>query len=92
MLTPPQQDWSFYEAVTRPHEAKWLRSLTPEQSFQIYADLYQFIFEARRRRRDWSKLETWHWQQKLETRQRMVEAFRQLDQIRHDRRTAHDAG
>jgi hypothetical protein len=92
MLTPPQQDWVYYEAVTRPHDTEWLRSLTIAQRFQIYADLYQFIFDARRGRADWAQLEDWHWQQKLKIRLRMVEAFAERDRLRHDRRAADDTG
>ena len=84
MLTAPQQDWAAYEAKARPHDAAWLRSLSPQQRFEIYAGLFNLIREMRLGQGDWSKLDAWHWQHKLAARRRVVEALRKLDQLRDE--------
>jgi len=74
-----------------PHDAAWLRRLTPAQRFAIYRDLYGFLLEARRGRGDWSRLEEWNWQQKVDTRLRVVSALAKRDQLHHERSAAEDA-
>jgi len=88
MLTAPQQDWSLYRAMTEPSAAAWDRALTPQARFEIYADLFDFLHEARRGRGDWARLEQWEWDQKLAIRLRVVDALRRLDQHRHERSAA----
>ena len=92
MLSAPRQDWTAYQAMAYPHDAAWLRGLTPQQRFRIYEDLHALILSARPERRDWSTLEAWRWQQKAATRLRVVEALHKLDQLRHERLAAEDAG
>jgi hypothetical protein len=88
MVDAPKQNWSLYRQLTRQSDAEWIRSLTPSERFDLYADLFATICEARRGEGDWKRLEEWHWKEKVAARLRMVEAFRKLDEFRE--RTAAD--
>ena len=91
MVQAPQQDWVFYEALTRANEVQRLRSLRPQERFAIYEDLYRLISDGRRLG-DWARLDAWRWKQKTALRQRLVDAYRRLDQLRSERASSHDAG
>jgi hypothetical protein len=88
MADVPQQDWAAYEARTAESDAAWIRGLTPEDRFALYADLFRIIWGARRGPGDWERLDRWHWDQKLATRLRLVDAFRKLDEVRRARTAA----
>jgi hypothetical protein len=92
MLDAPRQDWAAYEKLAGPSDAAWLRGLTVAERFALYADLFNMVWDARRGPGDWQRLEQWHWQQKLATRLRMVEAFNQLDQRTRERAAEHHPG
>jgi hypothetical protein len=83
MLDAPQHDWSFYEAKTRGSDAAWNCGLSTQERFDLYASLFNTIWNARQKLPgDWERLEEIRWQEKLEVRQKLVHAFRKLDQYR----------
>lgn len=93
MVDAPRQDWAFYEERARPANEAWLYSLTPHDRFALYADMFNMIWEARRNvDGDWERLDEWRWQQKLELRLRMVEAFQKRDELIRERTAASDVG
>lgn len=75
----PQHDWQAYETVTAKSDAAWLRSLSAEDKFAIYADMFNLIWAARQGQ-GWEQLEKWAWEEKLALRKRMVDAYRKLDE------------
>jgi hypothetical protein len=81
----------MYEAITARENAEWIRSLTSQERFAIYADLFDVIWSARQTLGDWEQLECWQWDQKLAHRLRMVEAFSKLDEFRRERAAANNA-
>jgi hypothetical protein len=89
MVTVPQQDWSYYEQRVRESDVAWLRSLTVQQRFSLYEDLFDILWTARRKMPgDWARLDRCHWEEKVGLRRRMVEAFSKLDQSQRERTAA----
>jgi len=43
MATVPQQNWTIDEQLTKRENAEWVRALSPQQRFAIYADLFDVI-------------------------------------------------
>jgi hypothetical protein len=82
MLDAPRQDWRAYEERTRAGNVAWLRALTAQDRFALYCDLFDLIHQSRDPRVDLDRLEQRRWQQKLAARQRVVEAYRRLDEWR----------
>jgi hypothetical protein len=87
----PQQNWAAYEKLTRADHAAWLRSLTPQDRFALYSDMFNVIRAARDSRIDQDRLDRWLWKQKVAARMRQVEAFTKLDQWRSERAAANNA-
>jgi hypothetical protein len=86
MLDAPRQDWAFYEERARSADQAWLRSLTPQEGFVLYADMFNLIWKARRSLKgDWGRLDEWRWREKLALRLRMVEAFWKRDELIRER-------
>jgi hypothetical protein len=86
MLDAPQHDWSFYEAKTRDSDAAWIRGLSTKERFDLYASLFNTLWNARQNLPgDWERLDNQRWQEKLELRRKMVEALRKLDEYRERR-------
>jgi hypothetical protein len=75
MIDAPQQDWSLYKAMSRQSDAAWIRSLSPADRFELYADLFDLIWEARRTLPFGDRVDDRHWRQKVEVRQRLTNAF-----------------
>jgi hypothetical protein len=93
MLTAPSHDWSYFESRTRVADAVWLRGLTPHERFEIYASLFNAVWNARQNLTgDWDRVEARRWQEKLELRNRAVDAFQKLDRLQLERSTANNAG
>ncbi len=90
MRKAPQQDWSAYEAATRQYEVERLRQLGSQQRFVLYEDLYRLISDGRRGG-DWSRLNAWHWEQKIALRQRLIDAYHGLDQLHGERTASQDS-
>jgi hypothetical protein len=88
MAFAPQQDWSAYDELTRAEHAEWIRSLSPQDRFSLYEDMFNLIWQARDKRADLDRLDQWRWEQKLAARMRQVEAFTKLDQLRRERAAA----
>jgi hypothetical protein len=80
MIDAPQQDWAAYDAAVRPIELERLRRMTPAERFSVYASLHHLLTEGRMGTKDWEKMEAWRWQNKLRLRERMVRAYRKLDE------------
>lgn len=90
MLDAPRQDWAFYDAAVRPHELERLGRMTPAEKFALYEDMFELVTAGRIGTEEWARLEEMRWQEKLRIRNKMVEAFRKLDEFRaraSDKRT-----
>ena len=82
MSVVPQRDWSYFAERERKAERQLLRSTTPEQRLAIYEEMFGIFRQGRRTMPgDWEKLDQWRWNEKLAARQRMLEAFRKMDQL-----------
>jgi hypothetical protein len=91
MLDAHQHDWSYYEAKTRDSDAAWNRELSTSERFDIYASLFNTIWNARQTLpRDSERLDNQRWQEKLAMRRRMVDAFYKLDEFRRERSASND--
>lgn len=89
-MDAPKQDWNAYAAMTAASDAAWIRGLTVSDKFALYQEMFRLMWSAPRDPAERERLERWRWEQKLETRLRMVEAFRKLDQLQHARSAAED--
>jgi hypothetical protein len=93
MLDTPQHDWSYYEAITRESDAALTREMSTNERFDLYASLFNTIWNARRQLPgDWERIDNQRWQEKLALRTRMVKAFHQLDEFRRERSASNHAG
>jgi hypothetical protein len=90
MLDVPRQNWSLVERLSRRSDAAWWKSLAPGDRFDLYADLFNLIWESRGSQ-DNHRLEQRRWRQKLETRLRVAGAFARLDEWRRARAAAKHA-
>jgi hypothetical protein len=91
MLDAPQHDWSFYDAKTRASHAEWNRRMSITERFDLYVSLFNTIWNARQNlARDSKRLDDQRWQEKLAMRDRMVDAFHKLDEIRRERSASND--
>jgi hypothetical protein len=91
MTFAPRQDWSVYESLTHAEHGEWLRRLSPQDRFALYADMFNLIRNSRDPHADWASVDQWHWEQKLAARMRQVEAFTKLDQLRSERAASNNA-
>jgi hypothetical protein len=91
MLDAPRQNWALYEAMSRRSDIAWMRGLTPEASFAIYADLFSLIWQARDDAAGRERLDQVRWKAKLAVQRRMSEAFAKLDERRRGRSAPPDA-
>jgi hypothetical protein len=82
MSDAPRQDWAAYEAAVRPHELERLRRMTPAEKFALYADMFELVTANRIGTDEWTRLDELRWQEKLRIRNKMVKAFRKLDEFR----------
>jgi hypothetical protein len=85
MSFAPQQNWRVYAERTATEQAHWVRALSLSERFDLYADLFNVIWNARQNAGmgDWDRLDQWSWEQKLARRQREVAAFRKRDELRN---------
>jgi hypothetical protein len=90
MSFAPQHDWEGYATRTSVADAAWIRSLSVSDRFDIYADMFNLAWEARRASKtgDWAAMDEWRWQQKLAQRMKCVEAYQRMDGIRNARAAA----
>ena len=70
------------EEMRRPGHVAWLRSLTPEQGYQILLDLHRFADACPMTAEERERLDRWRWERKLEERLRIVAALQALDRLR----------
>ena len=85
MLGAPQHDWAYYESRCRSSDEAWLRSLTPQEKFDLYADMFNVLWIARSQEGDWQRLDDWAWREKLAIRKRQLDAFARQDERRRER-------
>src|SRR4029079_1019206 len=91
MLDAPQHDWNFYDAITRDCDAARNRELSTSERFDLYASLFNTIWNAQQNLpRDSERLDSHRWHEKLAIRMRMVDAFHKLDDIRRERSASND--
>ena len=84
----PRQDWVRYREMTRANDEAWARSLSVEEKFAIYADLFNLLSAARQQlpeNTEHERIERWQWKQKLAERERMLRAFQKLDSRNRER-------
>lgn len=79
MSFAPQQNWELYRSLTDIHQREFLRNLSANQRFRLYAEMYQMVCGERRDGDQWRRLERRRWEQKLALRLRMVKAFAAMD-------------
>jgi hypothetical protein len=91
-MDAPRQDWTAYRRLTAAHDAAWIRGLTPSDRFELYADLFNLIWNAPRDPAQWERLERARWDAKLATRLRMVGAFLKRDELLRERAAANHTG
>jgi hypothetical protein len=88
----PQQDWVAYENRTRDVDVEWVRNSTPAERFAIYEDCFRTLIGCDEFRGDVTRLEERHWKDKLALREKMVTAFRILDEFRFGHSSPDNAG
>jgi hypothetical protein len=88
MAFAPSQDWSTFLALTRESDAEFARASSVEERMAIYENLFELVQSARQRPGNWDELDSWCWNQKLATRQKLMAAFAKLDQFRRERTPA----
>lgn len=85
MIENSPKTWRWYKARSREERVRWLRGLTPEQSFALYEDLYRIGAAQQDDSPGWRRLEQRRWEEKLALRLKLVRAFQALDRIRSER-------
>ena len=90
MLDAPKQNWRAYDDLTRRDQADWVRSLSLQDRFAIYDDLFNMIWLGRQNAGDWERLEKSRWKEKVARRLELVRAFVKLDQLYGERATANN--
>jgi hypothetical protein len=92
MATAAQPDWSYYKTREGECDATWLRSLSVGERFALYEDMFNILWAARAEMSgNWARLEQRQWAEKIDRRQRLVEAFLKRDQVLSERAAAHHA-
>ena len=81
MIEAPRQDWQWYESMCRSDHAKWLRCLTPAESFRLYEELHDLAMSQMVSSPGTNALERRSWQEKLAVRRRLRQAFNELDRV-----------
>lgn len=88
----PQQNWAAVENRLRALDAAWLRSLSMNDRFALYQDIFLVLRDSRQKLAgDWERLERQQWEEKLVLRRRLGEAFSKLDEWRSERAAANHA-
>ena len=91
MLEAPKQDWKLYEEKCRTEHLKWLRSLTPAQTMDLYEEFYR-IAKSATPAAESQRLEELRRQEKLAMRARLVATFAEMDRNAGGRRHSKDPG
>lgn len=74
-----RHDWNFYEQRCQTQHARWLRSLTPEESFVLYQELHRLTRAQADGSPGWQRLQEKRWEEKVAIRHKLHEAFARLD-------------
>jgi len=85
MIENSPETWQWYEERCREDRIRWLRGLTPEESFALYEELYRMGAGQQDGSPGWRRLEQRHWEEKLASRLKLVRAFQALDRSRSER-------
>lgn len=80
MSFAPQQDWAVYQQLTKSVDCAHARSLTTEQKFALYEDLYQLAGSRAEDPVATAKLDKQRWQKKLVLRQELNRIFQAVDE------------
>ena len=92
MLDAPKQNWKLYAELCEAEHTRWLRSLTVQQSWELYRSLFDFAAQLSCGKPPDVLAEQRRWDEKLSKRQRLVAAFAKLDEYRRDKRPDENAG
>ncbi len=84
MLDAPKQNWKLYEELCEAEHVRWLRSLTPEQSWRLYRSMFQFASRLESISGVSTELELDRWEEKLAIRKRLCDLFAKRDKVRRD--------
>lgn len=81
------------ELRSQDSEFSRLRSMTPQERFAVSADMFNMLWLARQNLPGaWKRLDEQRWEEKLDQRLRMVDAFGKLDELRRERSAAENTG
>lgn len=75
MLDAPRQDWEAYETFVAKHDRQLARSLSVEERFARYVDLYQLVCGQVRTVEQQARLDESRWTQKLALRRKQILAY-----------------
>ena len=78
-MDAPRQDWKLYDELTLDARRERLRRLTPQEGFRIFESLRELAASMPMPEDQARRLAARRWDEKLETRRRMVRAFQALD-------------
>lgn len=92
MLDAPKQNWKRYAELCEAEHTRWLRSLTVQQSWELYRSLFDFASQLSDGTFPDPVAVQRRWEEKLANRQRLVAAFAKLDEWRRDKRSDKNAG
>ena len=91
MLDAPKQNWKRYVELCEAEHTRWLRSLTVQQSWELYRSLFDFAAQVSASQFPDAVAVQRRWEEKLANRQRLVAAFAKLDEWRRDKRSDKNA-
>lgn len=97
MSFAPQNNWPAYREMTRSSDEHWVRNLSLEERFTLYADLFNSLWRARQDSQgitpaDRDRLDRWNWERKRSERDRQVQAFLKRDERIRERTATSNAG
>lgn len=79
----PKRDWKFYEQSVAMNNAVRTATLSPEERFEIYANYFDTLRQAKQGIVDQDALDRNRWIEKLAMRDRQVKIFHAMDDLKH---------
>lgn len=80
MSFAPQQNWPAYRALTAEADRRHARSLSIEQRFSLYEDLFTIVCRKGNPSPDNERVEQRRWAEKMALRRRLNEIYKAADQ------------
>jgi hypothetical protein len=88
MMDAPGQNWELCQAELDREAAVLARNSTSAERFRLYNDLFGLIWNAPRGSYDWQRVDARLWEQKVDTRARLLRAYTELDRLHRERSAA----